>query len=179
MKELRRANYWQCRQFLIRVSKKIHFRSAMTAVMAIADINKAMKLANSAPEISVAPTSKSSESSTGQSIWEFHDNLIANNMQSNSDPSELHLELRQYLNQPVIPRQANPIEYWYSVKNAFPTLYVLAVKHLNIVASSVSSERLFSKARALKTERRNRLSGKRLNMLLFLGSLPEKDWGFT
>lgn len=76
---------------------KIHFRSAMTAVMAIADINKAMKLANSAPEISVAPTSKSLESSTGQSIWEFHDNLI-NNMQSNSDPSKLHLELRQNLN---------------------------------------------------------------------------------
>ncbi|CAL1671659.1 unnamed protein product [Lasius platythorax] len=66
--------------------KKIHFRSAMTAVTAIADINKAMKSANSAPEISVALTSKPSESSTEQSIWEFHDNLIANDMQPNSDP---------------------------------------------------------------------------------------------
>ncbi|KAM0728866.1 Zinc finger BED domain-containing protein 4 [Formica fusca] len=141
-----------------------------------------MKSANCDPEISVAPTSKPSESSTVQSIWEFHDNLIANDMQSN-DPSELHLELRQYLNQPVIPRQASPIQYWYSVKNAFPTLYVLAVKHLNIIATSVPSERLFSKVGALKTERRNRLSGKHiqslLNMLLFLGSLSEKDWGLA
>ncbi|KMQ91912.1 zinc finger bed domain-containing protein 4-like protein [Lasius niger] len=78
--------------------KKINFQFAMTAVTAIADINKAMKSANSAPEISVAQTSKPPESSTGQSIWEFHDNLIVNNMQPNSDPSELHLELRQYLN---------------------------------------------------------------------------------
>ncbi|XP_070159825.1 E3 SUMO-protein ligase ZBED1-like isoform X3 [Polyergus mexicanus] len=125
--------------------KKIHFRSAMTAVTAIADINKTMKSANCDPEI-IAPTSKPSESFTVQSIWEFHDNLIANDMQSN-DPSELHLEL--------------------------------PVKHLNIIATSVPSERLFSKAGALKTERRNRLSGKRLNMLLFLGSLSEKDWGLA
>lgn len=119
--------------------KKIHFRSAMTAVTAIADLNKMMKSANCDPEISVAPTSKPSESFTVQSIWEFHDNLIANDMQSN-DPSELHLELRQYLNQPVIPRQASPIQYWYSVKNAFPTVYVLTLKyhrHLSTIEAFV------------------------------------------
>lgn len=91
--------------------------------MTVADINKAMKLANSAPEISVASILKPSESSTGQSIWEFHDNLIANNMQSNSDPLELHLELLQYFNQPVIPRQANPIEYWQCKKRVSDIMF--------------------------------------------------------
>ncbi|TGZ38549.1 Uncharacterized protein DBV15_12606 [Temnothorax longispinosus] len=160
--------------------KKIHFRSTLTASNAIANINEEMKSTSSHSAISVAPNPKPSESFTHSiSVWDFHDNLVANDMQSNSDSSELHLELRQYLNQPVISRQENPIKYWQSVKNAFPKLYVLAVKYLNVIATSVSSERLFSKAGALKTERRNRLSGKRLNMLLFLGSLSEKDWGLA
>ncbi|XP_071574686.1 E3 SUMO-protein ligase ZBED1-like [Temnothorax nylanderi] len=160
--------------------KKIHFRSALTASNAIANINEEMKSTSSHPAISVAPNPKPSESFTHSiSVWDFHDNLVANDMQSNSDSSELHLELRQYLNQSVISRQENPIEYWQNVKNAFPKLHVLAVKYLNVIATSVSSERLFSKAGELKTERRNRLSGKRLNMLLFLGSLSEKDWGLA
>lgn len=96
----------------------------MTAITVVANINKTMKLANSVSTISIASISKS-RSSTKQSVWKFHDNLIMNNMQSNNDSSEFHLELRQYLNQPVIPQKANPVQYWQSLKNTFPRLYVV------------------------------------------------------
>ncbi|EFN65160.1 hypothetical protein EAG_04258, partial [Camponotus floridanus] len=73
------------------------------------------------------------------------------------------LELRQYLNQTVISRSENPIEYWDKLKVAYPTLYSCALKYLSIVITSVPSERLFSKAGAIKAERRSRLSGDRFN----------------
>jgi len=44
-----------------------------------------------------------------------------------------------------------------------------------MVATSVPSERIFSKAGQVMTDIRNRLTGDNLNKLLFLGSLPEND----
>lgn len=158
--------------------KKIHFRSALISVKATGKINEVMKSIDCNPEKS-SSTSKPPENSSEQSIWDFRDNLLVNDIQCNNDPSELHLELRQYLNQPLIPRQANPMDYWQSVKGAYPTLYPLAIKYLNVIVTSVPSERLFSKVGVLKTERRNRLSGKHLDMILFLGSLDEEDWGLA
>lgn len=45
-----------------------------------------------------------------------------------------------------------------------------------MVATSVPSERLFSKSGQIMTDSRNRLTGEHLNKLLFLGSLSENDW---
>ncbi|XP_043285750.1 E3 SUMO-protein ligase ZBED1-like [Venturia canescens] len=156
--------------------KKVHFQSALAAAGAIRKINNELKSDDNSSGLKVTPVSDS-KSSTDVDIWQVHDNLITKHLElSGNDSSELNLELRQYLNQPTISRHGNPLEYWSGVKKAFPKLYPLAIKYLNIITTSVPSERLFSKARAIKTERRNRLGGKRLNMLLFLNSMGDKDW---
>ena len=49
-------------------------------------------------------------------------------------------------------------------------LYEVAMKFMSVPATSVPSERVFSKAGQLITERQNRLSGKNIDMLLFLNS---------
>ena len=58
----------------------------------------------------------------------------------------------------------------------YPTLYPIAMQHLSVVATSVPSERLFSKAGNICVHDRNRLSSKHLQQLLFLNSLKLVDW---
>lgn len=112
-------------------------------------------------------------------VWAFHDNLIESSNTSSFDESGgISFELRQYLNQLPILRNRDPFKYWQALKFVYPTLFAVAMRYLSVVATSVPSERVFSKAGIIKSDLRSRLSGKRLNSLLFLGSLPEENWGF-
>ena len=55
-------------------------------------------------------------------------------------------------------------------------LYEIAMDYLPILATSIPSERLFWKAGQIIAKRRNRLSGKHLNVLLFLSSIHLETW---
>jgi hypothetical protein len=58
----------------------------------------------------------------------------------------------------------------------YTILSKVAIKYLVPVATSVPSERWFSKARLTLNKQRNRLTSKHLNQLLFLQSLDETLW---
>ena len=84
--------------------------------------------------------------------------------------------LKHYLNQPMVDRRENPIQYWQNLASVYPTLSIVATKYLAIVVTSVPSERLFSRAGNILTDSRNRLSPQHLQQLLFFNSLSAKDW---
>ena len=88
------------------------------------------------------------------------DNRTISSADSDDD---LTFKLRQYLNKSHILRSEEPIKYWDKLKVVYPTLHSCALKYLCIVATSVPSERMFSKAVAIKAECRSRLTGYRLN----------------
>ncbi|XP_051176413.1 uncharacterized protein LOC127291369 [Leptopilina boulardi] len=52
----------------------------------------------------------------------------------------------------------------------------IALKYLTVVATSVPSERLFSKTGILMNDKRNRLEGSKLHKQLFLGAVDEALW---
>ncbi|KAM0734524.1 E3 SUMO-protein ligase ZBED1 [Formica fusca] len=110
-------------------------------------------------------------------LWSFHDHLVATKTDYSAHSEDISFEIKQYLSQLVIPRHEDPLKYWSSMKLTFPSLYELAIKYINIIGTSVPSERLFSQAGDIKTDNRSRLSGEHLNKLLFLSSLARKDWG--
>ena len=74
----------------------------------------------------------------------------------------------------MVELNENPLETWNDLKIQLPKPYAVAYKYLTMVGTSVSSERLFSKAAQIVNQQRNRLQGKRLNKLLFLQSLTKK-----
>lgn len=96
----------------------------------------------------------------------------------NSDQSEEQIptKLKHYLSQPTIPLGDDILKYWDINGNMFPLLKKIVQPYLSVVATSVPSERLFSKAGNIMTEKRNRLKGEKLQQLLFLNSLNFEDW---
>ncbi|EZA55665.1 hypothetical protein X777_04307 [Ooceraea biroi] len=96
------------------------------------------------------------------------------NMLRNED--KMPTDLKHYLDQPMIDRKKNLICYWINFASVYPTLSVIAKKYLAIVATSVPSERLFSRTGNILTDSRNRLSSDHLQQLLLLNSLTIKDW---
>lgn len=79
--------------------------------------------------------------------------------------SDAIVDIRQYLEKPVIDKNECPFVYWKQTHNR---LKEIAKAYLCISATSVPSERIFSKAGQIITDRRNRLKEKNINMLLFL-----------
>jgi len=78
--------------------------------------------------------------------------------------------IRQYFEIPPLDRKKNPLEFWKQYEVTFPELYKMQLKYLSIPATSVPSERDFSKTGQITNERRNRLSPKNLDFIIFLNS---------
>lgn len=107
-------------------------------------------------------------------LWGEHDVEVsaqASTSSSNSDENVL-TGLQLYLITNVENRSSSPIEYWES--SSYPGLSQVAKKYCCVLASSVPSERLFSKVGNILTDCRSRLLSKRLFQLTFLSSIPDE-----
>lgn len=83
---------------------------------------------------------------------------------SSSTPSQISL----YLSEPVIPRSAEPLVFWHYNKSRFPALAQAARSYLCAPCTNVDSKQLFSTAGNTVDEKRNKLSAKNVEMLLFI-----------
>uniref|UniRef100_A0A0B7BIP8 BED-type domain-containing protein n=1 Tax=Arion vulgaris TaxID=1028688 RepID=A0A0B7BIP8_9EUPU len=79
-------------------------------------------------------------------------------------------ELQQYSEETNIDRKGNPLAWWKSRALVYPRLARVAKKNLGVVATAVPSERVFSKAEQLISERRNRIKPSNVQQLIFLNA---------
>ncbi|XP_015123307.1 zinc finger BED domain-containing protein 1-like [Diachasma alloeum] len=156
--------------------KRVHFESALSAATVIGKIDRFMK-AEARKDRSKPRQVKEPELGAEPSLWDYHEELVTNKVLSaDVSSAAFHAELTQYISQGVILRDNDPIQYWKSVGQGFPLLSKVAMKFCNVVGSSVPSERLFSTAGNVVTDSRNRLTGEHVNMLVFLGCVPQHYW---
>lgn len=101
-------------------------------------------------------------------IWEHFDTNVSKLVGSTNPKVASIIEVEQYLQEPLLLRTADPLMWWKERKSVYPRLYELAMKKLCIVGTSVPSERVFSKAGQVVTEKRSRLSGEKVNQIVFL-----------
>jgi hypothetical protein len=118
--------------------------------------------------------------STTFNLWGDHRRLASENATEaiGGSAENRQSEIGLYLKAPLEPLTINPLEWWQRQQHIYSDLAPIARKWLSIVASSVPSERLFSKAGETITKKRNNLQGKRLCQLLFLQSIDKKFWDF-
>jgi hypothetical protein len=101
-------------------------------------------------------------------LWQVFDDKVADRVNARQGMNDCVFESRQYFEEHVISRADDPLEWWSKNSQHYPTLAKLARKYLCITATSVPSERLFSKAGELISHKRSRMKPKNVNMFLFL-----------
>ena len=104
-----------------------------------------------------------------ESLWQFLDQRVAETASTLTPAADATVEVNQYIKIKNIERKENAIEWWKSKgATTYTSLQHLAKKYLSVPATSVPSERLFSKAGELISKKRNRLKDKNIDMYLFL-----------
>ncbi|CAG9829823.1 unnamed protein product [Diabrotica balteata] len=118
----------------------------------------------------VSPQPQHSSDVEEISIWTQFDKKMAEKKICSTPTSIGILMIRQYLELPAVDRKNNPLNFWVKHKEVLPELYDLAIKYLCVPATSVPSERVFSKTGQITNLRRNRLAPKNLDQIIFLNS---------
>jgi len=115
---------------------------------------------------------------TKRGIWDKFDRVVAGSpgaIQQDTlalrSRESLKRELDHYLQEPLINRMnENPLQWWAGAGNRsrFPAVATLAQQLLCIPATSVPSERLFSKAGDVIPKKRNSLDPLKAEKIIFL-----------
>jgi len=77
-------------------------------------------------------------------------------------------EVTVYTEENQIDKNNDPVLWWQKNETRFPKLSKIAKKYLSVPGTSTPAERAFSKAGNIITAKRNCLSGKTADMLIFL-----------
>jgi hypothetical protein len=105
-------------------------------------------------------------------LWQWVDSKVEERKKrsTSSSVASTVVMVRHYLELPQIERWLNPLPFCAKYKTVQPEIYSLQKKYLCLPATSVPSERLFSKAGQVANDRRNRLNPKNINRILFLNN---------
>ncbi|KAM9307434.1 E3 SUMO-protein ligase ZBED1-like [Pholidichthys leucotaenia] len=114
-----------------------------------------------------APTGQT-PSSTGFNLWKSLDEQTTMARTHRNSTADATVEVQRYMTDPPLDRCEDPLTYWKEHKNIYPHLFSLAKQYLCTPASSVPCERVFSKAGEVVGKKRNRLSPKTAEKILFL-----------
>uniref|UniRef100_A0A6P7H793 Zinc finger BED domain-containing protein 1-like isoform X1 n=1 Tax=Diabrotica virgifera virgifera TaxID=50390 RepID=A0A6P7H793_DIAVI len=157
--------------------KALHFQNATACGIAIQKLKQLVKSTTPSSSDGGAGTGgDSDDDSTNKEydFWEIHKQLAMG--QRNRKRATNDDEVTLYLSNSVSYLKSSPLKEWEEMKLMFPMLYKQARQFLVVVATSVPCERLFSKAGAIMTKNRNRLTSKHLDKLLFLGGCSHEEF---
>ncbi|CAG9788285.1 unnamed protein product [Diatraea saccharalis] len=125
-----------------------------------------LQVSNISPQPStsrlVTPSTSSSDSQqltyevASENLWDHLDKRVLEFSSMENPSISAMIKVKQYVELPYLDRKVNPLEFWELRK-------VTAMKYLCIPATSVPSERVFSKAGLLCNQRRNRLESKKVD----------------
>ncbi|KZC12193.1 Zinc finger BED domain-containing protein 4 [Dufourea novaeangliae] len=115
--------------------------------------------------------SLSTDDESISSFWSDFKTMVSAHNCCNTDELSEVAELDNYLKERIEVLESDPVEYWKINAIRYPKLSKLAQKLLCCPATSVPSERIFSKAGNIVSKKRNRLKDSTVNKMLFLNSL--------
>ncbi|XP_015377461.1 PREDICTED: zinc finger BED domain-containing protein 4-like [Diuraphis noxia] len=152
-------------------SETYYIRSYQNVVGKISSIIKRKKQSINQEENIVTDNEQitmSTEKKETFDIWKEFDSQVKEVTTVRTDTSDAIVELDKFLNEPLIPRESDPLVWWKEMKRIYPNIYHLMLQRLGVPSTSVPCERTFSKAGYTQTDRRNRLSIKNMETLMFL-----------
>ncbi|CAH1371900.1 unnamed protein product [Tenebrio molitor] len=157
--------------------KKLHFKDYVAVGNSILVIKRKLEklfaVDNVDNQMESSPIEEEIEKE--MDLWKLHKTMVAEHQNKGTSEDDIkniiNAEVSQYINSPVYPLKSDPLLIWEAMKITYPHLHKLALKYLQICATSVPAERLFSKTGQIVTAKRSRLKPQRLNKLVFLSSI--------
>ncbi|XP_069600377.1 zinc finger BED domain-containing protein 4-like [Ranitomeya imitator] len=162
--------------------KKLAFSDTRAAEEAIKRITAAARCSQEAPDSQPMPSLGGQDDEAqaaaeapepqpqSSAVWRLFDKKTTESTARRNPSADAILEVRSYLEEPLIQRTLDPLSWWKSRALFYPRLIKVMEGRLCIVATSVPSERIFSKTGQIITERRNRISPSKLRHLVFLNA---------
>ncbi|KAG7266874.1 hypothetical protein CRUP_013850 [Coryphaenoides rupestris] len=144
-------------------------RAAVEALQRIAGAAGRVTLQAEAAEQQEAGAAAGHTPQESSAIWSLFEERVSGGMTRRNATADAIMEVRSYLEEPLLQRTADPLEWWKS-RAMYPRLVKVMMTRLCITATSVPSERIFSKPGQIITERRNRLSPAKVRQLVFLNT---------
>lgn len=102
------------------------------------------------------------------SIWTHFEKKAASFQPKGTFSSRATLEIQRYLEDGLLDRKEDPLLWWKKHAYNYPYLSKVVLEKFGTVATSVPSERIFSKTGQIITERRSRLTSEKVNKIMFL-----------
>lgn len=102
------------------------------------------------------------------SIWRSFDRKASSFEPIGTKRSRAILEVQRYMEEPLLDRSKNPLEWWRTNSYNFPHLSKLVKLKFGTVATSVPCERKFSKSGLILSDRRNRLKSGKVQKIMFI-----------
>jgi hypothetical protein len=169
--------------------KKIHFEDYLAVGHAVNSIKKMVKeraigISEFQEQVNITDKQLETENEEDctENIWGYHNSLVHDfSTQTNKTEKDdidmiISSEITHYFNSSIHPLNQNPFEAWKILKISYPHLHSVATEYLQLVATSVPAERLFSKTGDILNEKRSRLKPDTLNKMTFLNSLDLEEW---
>ncbi|XP_014287375.2 E3 SUMO-protein ligase ZBED1 isoform X1 [Halyomorpha halys] len=104
------------------------------------------------------------------SVWEVFDKSAANSKLEASGDSRAQLEVDRYIEDDLINRNSDPLEWWRVHRYNYPHLSEVVREIFCSLATSVPCSRLFTKSGNIIMDRRSKLSAGKLKQLVFLNA---------
>lgn len=101
-------------------------------------------------------------------LWKIYEEKVEQFKSTQSSTAAAIIELDRYMQESLLNRYEDPLKWWYERKTVYPLLYTFVTKRLCVTATSVPSERIFSEAGQIITQKRNRLDTRKSSQLIFL-----------
>ncbi|XP_044766203.1 E3 SUMO-protein ligase ZBED1-like [Coccinella septempunctata] len=100
-------------------------------------------------------------------VWAEFDQEVEKDIIRNPTAASI-IEIDKYLNEPLIKRTDDPLQWWHERKLLYPNLYILMKRRLCVPATSVPCERVFTKAGQVLNTKRSSLKPEKASQILFL-----------
>nr|XP_055038135.1 E3 SUMO-protein ligase ZBED1-like [Misgurnus anguillicaudatus]XP_055056889.1 E3 SUMO-protein ligase ZBED1-like [Misgurnus anguillicaudatus] len=158
--------------------KRMAFPDARTADETFQRLSTAAARISSGTPIQQQPAVEGLEgagSGAGSIVWSYFHEQVAGTVEARNPTADAVMEVRAYLEEPLLATHEDPLKWWESRAPVYPRLSKLMAKKLCVVATSVPSERIFSKTGQIISERRSRLKPKKVRALVFLNANLPKD----
>jgi len=128
----------------------------------------------SKPHVTICNTGTTNGGSVRQtapfSVWSDYDQKVCDIMSTVNIDTDIAKQIQRFLDEPLLSRQESSLEWWRSRMPVYPCLVSVVRQRLCLVATSVSSEHIFSSTGLVLNDRRRRLNSSEVRHRVFLNA---------